>query len=322
MKRVWIILLLTSFGLYSSVIHAGEWHVGASLVCSQCHAEHGSAGGEPIPGGPYSTLLLRASTNEMCLSCHDGSDPTAPDVLAPVSMYAQTVSAESSAGYFISMGITNPSGHTLGASTVIPLNSAGRSLTLDCGSCHDYHGNANYRNLRFNPAGGTDSINITVGADVFWGEAPGNPPTVAGSAAAYARGNIGHKSGWAHWCGTCHDQITENSPAGLPAHFNLHPNEATIGLAGAHTAVSHWLSGTGEGFAGSSPFTGEGILRVPFLQPQATDFVTSQQVQSTNMVFCGSCHAAHGTGNSKDLRWPYVDGGANYLSGCQQCHYK
>ena len=72
----------------------------------------------------------------------------------------------------------------------------------------------------------------------------------------------------------------------------------------------------------NSPFEGEGIPRVPFLQPQATDFVTSHQVQSTNQVFCGSCHAAHGAANTGNLRWPYLDGGASQLSGCQQCHHK
>lgn len=321
MKYVWVIALSGALGLFTGMTQAGEWHVGASLVCSQCHAEHGSAGGEPIPGGPYSTLLLKGSINELCLSCHDGSDPTAPDVLAPVSMYAQAVPSESAAGHFLSAGTMNLGGHTLGVASAVPLNSAGRSLALDCGNCHDYHGNTNYRNLRYDPTGGSDSIDIAAGVDVFWNAAPSNPPTPAGSAVAYARVNIGYKSGWARWCGTCHDQLVVNTPTTPPAHFNLHPSEVSIGQGSAHTAVNHWIAGSGEGFTGS-PFAGEGIPRVPYLQPQATDFTTSQQVQSTNRVFCGSCHAAHGTANTMNLRWPYVDGGANYLSGCQQCHHK
>jgi hypothetical protein len=305
-------------------VQAGEWHVGESLTCSQCHAEHGSVGGQQIPGGPYSVLLLRGSTNELCLSCHDGSDPSAPDVLAPVTMYSQGVLNESAAGHFAMIGTVHASGHDLDMAGQIPLNSTGKSVSLTCASCHDYHGNSNYRNLRFDPAGVGDSIVIEAGQDLFWGVAPSNPPSATGSTLAYNRANIGYKSSWTQWCGSCHDQVVTNSIAVSPAHFNAHPNDVSVGgyTGSNHVALSHWLAGTGEGFFGASPISGDGVPRLPFLQPQATDFTSVQQVQSTNTVFCLSCHNAHGSDNTGDLRWPYLDGGINYLSGCQQCHFK
>jgi hypothetical protein len=310
--------------LMGSAVRAGEWHVGPSLQCGQCHAEHASVGGQPIPGGPFSTLLLKGSVNEMCLSCHDGTDPTAPDVMAPVSMYGDAPSTEGAAGFFITTGVVNPSGHTLDVTSLVPLNSAGKSLKLSCASCHDYHGNTNYRNLKYDPAGAGDSISLSAEKDVFWQFAPTDPPTPAGSIAAYNRSNIGYKSGWARWCGSCHDQIAANAIGTPPAHFNGHPVEVSMSsAAGApHASSGSWLSGSREGFLGNAEVAGEGIPRLPFLQPIATDFAATQQVQGSNMVFCGSCHKSHGSEHNKDLRWPFVEGGTNYISGCQQCHNK
>ena len=316
--------MLTLILLLPFVLLAGEWHVGASLQCGQCHVEHGTAGGQPIPGGPYSTLLQKGSVNELCLSCHDGSDPTAPDVLAPVTMYGQAPSNESAAGHLLTIGVPNPGGHALGVSTITPLNSTGRTITVTCASCHDYHGNSNYRNLRYDPNGVGDSINIVAGVDVFWLNAPANPPTTAGSVAAYNHGNIGYKSSWSRWCGACHDQVATNSVAVLPAHFNGHPGEVSFlsGGSSSHADVTHWIAGTGEGFVGNTVVVGEGIPRLPFLQPTAIDFASTQQVQSSNVMSCISCHKSHGSDFGKSLRWPYVEGGVNYISGCQQCHHK
>lgn len=320
--RIWV-AICTALTLTVSA-RAGVWHVGESLPCGQCHAQHASVGGEAIAGGPYSVLLLRASVDELCLSCHDGSDPTAPDVMAPVAMYAQGKPPESAGGHLVQTGTTHVSGHDLGLPAQIPLNEAGRSMTLTCGTCHDYHGNSNYRNLRFDPAGVGDSILIVAGRDVFWNTSPGLPPSANATAAAYRRENIGYRSGLSVWCASCHDQIAIDAPAPPPAHFHAHPtNVAFGGFSGsAHVDASHWVDGKGEGFQDENAITGEGIPRLPFLQPAATDFATSQQVASSNELFCGTCHAAHGTTFARDLRWPYVEGGVNYLSGCQQCHFK
>ena len=324
MPRWYLWVMAVTVLSVSPILRAGNWHTGASLQCGQCHAEHATVGGQEIPGGPYSTLLVKAGVNELCLSCHDGSDPTAPDVLSPVSMYDQSPSTESAAGHFASTGVINPAGHSLGVAVAMPLNGAGKTATLTCASCHDYHGNSNYRNLRYDPSGKGDSISLQASVDVFWQYAPLDPPTGSGSAAGYNQSNIRYKSSWSRWCGSCHDLVASNSPASPPAHFNAHPVDVAISGAGStpHVSTAHWVSGTGEGFLGSSPILGEGIPRVPFLQPSATDFAGAGQVQSGNQVFCGSCHKSHGSDYTKGLRWPYVGGGANYLSGCQQCHSK
>src|ERR1043166_7687049 len=80
-------------------LFAGEWHYGVSSVCSDCHTQHNSQNGQPMRTdnhpAPAPYLLRRGTPLELCLSCHDGSDPNAPDVISPVSFVS-----ESAAGAF------------------------------------------------------------------------------------------------------------------------------------------------------------------------------------------------------------------------------
>jgi len=299
---------------------AGDWHVEPYLYCQNCHVQHATKDGTAIPGGPYSTLLLKNTVNELCLSCHDGSDPTAPDVQAPVQMYDATFYGESSAGHFDLIAVDNPAGHSLGLAAVIPLQVEAEFVELSCASCHAVHGNQNYRNLLYDPANTGDSLSLVTGTDVFAQFAPDKPPTTAGSITAYSRENIGFKQGYSAWCAACHNQLAANATSAPPAHFNSHPNDVAINEFPfeLHTDPVHWVAGTGEGFADDPA----GIERVPFEVPAAVDFVSSSEPAETNRIFCGSCHKAHGGDKEKSLLWSYREGDPDYISGCQQCHNK
>ena len=133
MKRILCLALLFA----ALPAFAGDWHTGGSLLCQDCHLQHSSAEGLPLPGGPYSVLLLKNSVNELCLSCHNGSDPAAPDIQSPVQMYQSTASGESAAGWFGLLGTDNHTGHNIGVPTVTPLATAGALVDLNCGSCHE-----------------------------------------------------------------------------------------------------------------------------------------------------------------------------------------
>jgi predicted CXXCH cytochrome family protein len=154
-------------------LFAGDWHYGAHIVCSDCHTQHNSE------GTPARALLLRATPLELCLSCHDGSNPDAQDVVMPVA-------SESAAGAFPNSGgipttnahhLNNPSAEVPPGGTV--------PMVLTCTTCHDPHGNTNYRNLR--------------------GIAPAviNTTRVAGT--------VIYKSGVSAWCGQCHGAPTHHS---------------------------------------------------------------------------------------------------------------
>ena len=320
MKTVLSITLVMVLAAMCSHSWAGVWHVESNLQCQHCHVQHATKDGQTLPGGPFSTLLLKNTVNELCLSCHDGTDPTAPDVQDPVQMYDGTLSGESSGGHLSLIGVDNTSGHNLGLGAIIPLQVEAQFVELSCNSCHAHHGNGNYRNLLYDPAGVGDSLLLATGVDLFAQFAPDVPPTTSGSIAAYSRDNIGYKQAYSAWCASCHNQLQTNSIASPPAHFNSHPIDVTINEfpIDSHTDPLHWVGGTGEGFADDPA----GIDRVPFEVLTAVDFTSSRVPSESNRVFCGSCHKAHGGQHMKSVLWSYREGDLDFIAGCQQCHNK
>lgn len=320
MRYYWLTILLILSPL--GYLAAGDWHVAGSLECGDCHLQHGSNQRDPTVEGAFAILLRKSSINELCMSCHDGTDAAAPDILAPTPMYSSAPSGESAAGFLSAIGVPNPNGHSIGIELSTPLVQSVTQRELSCVSCHSAHGNGNYRNLLSDPAGNGASLLMIQGQQVFIGVQPDIPPSSGGSIAAYDRNNIGYVSGLSAWCSSCHDLLSMNSGASAPAHFNAHPSDIALDAFpyDSHTDQNHWTIGTGEGFAaiGQSSAT----LRVPFMAPAATDFAQSRTVAADNQVSCMSCHKAHGSSHRKGLLWPYLDGSESMLSGCQQCHNK
>lgn len=246
----------------------GDWHAGGLLVCSDCHTTHNSRDGAPMrydqaPG--LSPGLLRAADEvSLCLACHDGSNPRAPDVLAPVGYVA-----DAAAGFFSSRGGgSGDTGHDLlpGAPVQVPLGS--QQLTLTCASCHDTHGNGSYRNLRARPGGGPGAP-LAVVVDQAKRADGTNPAEV------YATSNLRYRAGVSAWCLDCHDQAATGH-----AHSYDRP---MFGSTVASYAA--WLAVQGT--------------RVPALNP--TDpTIPSEDDQAT----CVSCHSAHGNANRAALREP------------------
>jgi hypothetical protein len=315
-----VILAWFMVGLFfsASASKAGNWHTAGSLRCDDCHQQHelNQEGSQP-----YSYMLVKNSVNELCLSCHDGSSPNAPDVQNPVSMYSGTVSQESGAGFFGLLSIETHMGHALGVNLATPLSGSGQSLSLNCASCHAVHGNGNYRNLLIDPATAGDSIAVRIGDQVMVAILPSDPPTSAGVAAAYERGNTGYVSGLTEWCASCHDRVKYNSTASAPAHFNGHPSSVALNQNSyqRHADPQHWTHGQGDGFVAGGV---SGIARIPALSPQATSFTASKNATESDQVTCISCHKPHGSSNKFGMLWPYAEGGATYNAGCQQCHNK
>jgi hypothetical protein len=184
---------------------AGDWHYGASMVCSDCHTQHNSENGQPMRTdnnpAPAAMLLRRATALELCLSCHDGSNPNAPDVITPVGYVS-----ESAAGPFPnSGGIPTAKAHHL-ANAVAEVPPGGTiPMVLTCTTCHDPHGNDNYRNLRPDPTtSGLTPVSIMTRQS---SRANGTNP-----AQVYVQSNVIYKSGVSKWCEQCH---------GAPAHHSV-----------------------------------------------------------------------------------------------------
>ncbi|HEX9243962.1 MAG TPA: cytochrome c3 family protein [Anaeromyxobacter sp.] len=245
---------------------AGDWHQGALLLCTDCHTTHNSSNGGPMrydASPALTTYLLRGADQlSLCLACHDGSQPGAPDVLAPVG-YASNPAA----GTFASRDGSAGFGHLLlGTAQQVPLGS--KQMTLTCSSCHDSHGNGNYRNLRFRPGGSVDP-DLVLSVDQVKRPDGTNPADV------YDGSNLVYRSGMTAWCVDCHDQ----APSGHAAHSN----DKTI-FGSTIASFDAWSAATG--------------VRVPVENP------TDPRIPSSDdRIECMTCHYGHGS-TTDALRQP------------------
>jgi predicted CXXCH cytochrome family protein len=270
---------------------SGDWHSGASSVCSDCHTMHNSTGGLPMryDNDPQASprLLRHATSLSLCVHCHDGSMPGAPDVIAPVSYLADPAGG----AFPTNWSAVSGTAHVLAGEPLTPPGGT-QPMTLTCLSCHDPHGGPGFRNLRTQP-GGPESPAVTVTATQRVTPDGTNP------AEAYAADNVTYRSGLAAWCGGCHGDLhgRSNQEEGAGRPWLRHPQDQTLSTS-VHVDYTYWL--------------GEVPNRIRVQSP-SDDAVPSADDQ----VFCLSCHKAHGSPNRAALI--FADG-SRASSTCAQCH--
>ena len=281
-------VLLTS---HSAV--GGDWHNADQLVCSDCHTMHNSSNRQPMRydavSSPAEHLLRASSATALCTYCHDGSNPSAPDVIAPVSY-----TGDPAGGFFPAANRdANPNGHDLEAVNPQMPPGGQTAMTISCVSCHETHGNANFRNLRTDPAG--TGANLAVAAYQAIKANGTNPDKV------YVQPNVVYKAGLGDWCGACHGNFhgRTTSAEGTGSPWLRHPQDQAIATS-PHADYAYW--------------TGTIPSRVPVQNPSSNSIPSS-----SDQVFCLSCHKAHGSANRASMI--FADG-ATRLSTCEQCHNK
>jgi hypothetical protein len=135
----------------------------------------------------------------------------------------------------LSEGAPTTSTHSVGTSGTAWGNGAvgsgaGKTISLECGSCHDPHGNGNYRILKPIPSDSgtsstTDALGVTTAGVAipdavskvytttnYWLSGDRNVPAVAGEGAPAATVPDGYIKNVAQWCTTCHTRY--NAPSG------------------------------------------------------------------------------------------------------------
>jgi len=166
-------------------------------------------------------------------------------------------------------------------------------------------------------------VTVVLDTDLFENYHPEIPPDRNASIRAYRSGNIGYKSKITEWCADCHNALHPNSIGNPPAHFLRHPSQVGLEAPDYHVDPDHWVAGEGDGFGALTGDGVEGIPRLRFQAPAATDYNSSVRVAVDNQVICYSCHFAHGGSFESSMFWPYqTDRARDLYSGCQQCHFK
>jgi Doubled CXXCH motif (Paired_CXXCH_1) len=343
MKRLTLILAALMVAGAASVVVAGDYHTGLTLICTDCHVTHYSQShgynvdgtGNFVPlgaGGPF-TSLLRDEEVKLCLACHNNQG-WAPDVFggnggAAGNRLAGGLNIDVAHGSN-EVGYNEAGGHTL-HSTAVPPGGTGTAYVagaegLICSNCHAQHGSATqYRNLLSRGIFAGDTLTYAVGTnnlakDVF-----------ERSAAAYTEADVDYNeptttnSFYGQWCQNCHVDFHGSGGAAnmggqsggvTSAHVNpwkRHPvADVNIGTPGA-THISSLARYAGR------------TNKVKVMDSQGLWLGTGGNTTVTPS--CMSCHKAHGNRNSFGLIFMIGTGtvteegdGGVYKDLCRQCH--
>lgn len=356
MKRFFLVLVILLTSLFAYAAFAGDYHVGETLVCTDCHIMHASQshaypwlGIQPLaPGGTPHEYLLRSDPNNTCLGCHNGNTAI-PDVFGVAAdgetrRQAGALNSTGGTGALANDGgYETTDGHTLWSTDVAPGGTWSAEHGLECVHCHAQHGIASqYRNMlnRGNFSGKNvtyaTSTNILT-RDVFQRAARAytepdvdfNEPNTAASA-------------YANWCKSCHTNFHGvaggaevggisggNSNPLITSAWVRHPN------ADVNIGTDPGLSGTGSP-TDSSSFISSYVTRyytrvnkVKVMSPIG-DWAPDPAGARVLTPSCFSCHKAHGNKNGFGLIFmngtagsptPTEEGdGGQYKDLCRQCH--
>jgi predicted CXXCH cytochrome family protein len=161
---------------------------------------------------------------------------------------------------------------------------------LKCTSCHDPHGNDNFRMLR---GAGQN------GQGVFQYPAPEAEGLPFGAGQIERNDNhVAYLEGMSLWCGNCHPDYLHNGH-GLGSSF-AHPTDELLSATVQQTYVLY--NGTSDPVGGQA---GTAYLAaVPFEDPGNTTGSTLGPSGSSR-VMCLSCHRAHATSAPHAGRWDF-----------------
>jgi Doubled CXXCH motif (Paired_CXXCH_1) len=312
--------------------------------CNMCHTMHNSQNGLPVdPDSPNGNnwLLNDATPSDVCLSCHSGvmgnvfgMDPTAPPTEIGGGNFVFLLEDNLNDGH---SGASNPipgdgGGHNIlapsrGASPDITLSmSPGGGFPaayLGCTSCHDPHGNTNFRMLH-------GAVPVQDNLFTFTNPAPEGYGLSIYHGRERANRHTAYNTGFSAWCGNCHQDIHQTG-----SKF-MHAAQDALGETVAN--AYNLYNGSGDIDGGS---IGTSYLpAVPFEDP-SSHYTSTSGPTAASRLMCLTCHRAHATSSPDAGRWdfnvthlaedglesgsyaipsPYTDPGQRSL--CNKCHVK
>jgi hypothetical protein len=313
-KTLLKLTVILTLALSASAVLA--FHDGGVAECAGCHTMHNSQDGALVDaanpnGNAY--LLNAGNSSDTCLSCHAayGQFAGGTGYGAGGDFYWLTKTWSWSAHGHTSTSEADAHGHNI----ISPANNLAVDATLSsapggdflsqyltCTSCHDPHGNQNFRILYDSNLG---PIYPGVGRYNFASDAPeayGNSRrTVSGSGIETDLAHTVYKNGMSDWCANCHDQFHSNNTTNL-----VHPTGVGLGttVAAAYNAYisSDAVIGGVEAtsYRGLVPFE---AVNVDFDDPLFDSENYTQGPTGADQVMCLTCHRAHASPFNDMARW-------------------
>ncbi|MCB9365580.1 MAG: hypothetical protein H6508_00135 [Calditrichaeota bacterium] len=351
MRRSVLFLLVTAALVCLPLSNALAFHDQGVAYCAGCHTMHNTNGNGALidtTGAGYDYLLKFSNATDLCLSCHATSrgavwaaSPTAPGNERGPGNFAFLLEDNINDGH---NGATSPilghrAGHTVispsrgtVADLLNPVSPGGNypAASLGCTSCHDPHGNANYR-LLYGAGDHAEAgnFNYTMAAPVAEGLGFG---TTSNPVFETVDNHVAYKSGMSGWCANCHGNFHQNSTQ------HRHPSGVTMSTAIRN--IYNTYNGTIDQNGGNAATAY--IPQVAFEDPDMTiAWTAGPDVDSR--VSCITCHRAHATSGQNSGRWdfnitvyeedgvesnswvmpqPGNYGNDNQRSLCNKCHNK
>ncbi len=315
-KEVTRTVLATLCAVMLAPVAAAAFHESGVASCAGCHVMHGSVDGQFVPatGGG---LLLGGTASDTCLRCHAAyGQYTAGEGFGPGGDFywlTRTWTWSTPGGLLqTSPGFSH--GHDVVAPAYGLFGDAVRTIApggdfpsrdLGCTSCHDPHGNAQFRLLYGAGAGPA----VTGGRYAFAAAAPaarGNGPvTIPGRPDSGDETDSRHTvfgSGTSSWCANCHGLYHEASGS---QDFS-HPADRTLGSARA-TQYNRYVS-TEQPTAGVQATAFWGLVpyeaaTVDLSIVDPSDYTLGPS--TADRVMCLSCHRAHASPFRAAGRWDF-----------------
>jgi predicted CXXCH cytochrome family protein len=311
MKTILKLTVIMVLCLSASTVLA--FHDGGVAECAGCHTMHNSQDGQLVDaanpnGNAY--LLNAGNSSDTCLRCHAsyGQFAGGEGYGAGGDFYWVTKTWSWSAHGHAYSSDADAHGHNV----ISPANNLAQDATLTqapggdflsqyltCTSCHDPHGNQNFRILYDSNSGPV----YNGGRYDFASDAPiakGNSRrTISGSGQESDLAHTVYKAGMSDWCANCHDQLHSDNTTKF-----VHPTGQGMGSTvaasyNAYVSSDDLVGGNvATSYMGLVPFE---AVNVDLDLIDSTNY--SEGPTGVDQVMCLSCHRAHASPFNDMTRW-------------------
>ena len=312
--------ILVPLAILVAIMYCGPamaFHDGGVAECAGCHTMHNSQDGALVDaahpaGNAY--LLNYGNSTDTCLQCHAAygqfAGGTGYGAGGDFYWLTKTYTWEAHGNAYSSEGDSH--GHNVispvyGLTQDATLSAAPGgdflSLRLGCTSCHDPHGNQNFRILYGSAGDGPKydgtRYNFTADAPLAVGN---SRRTISGTGIETDAAHTVYKSGFSDWCANCHNDFHSGNTTNYvhPTDFPMGNEAASYNAYVSSDDVSGGVQATA--YRGLVPFED---VDVDLTTVDPTNYTTGPD--NNDRVMCATCHRAHASAFPDAARWDMTE---------------